>query len=497
MNMGMRGIVAGACLLAAAGATAGTPPAPPPDDLVPREFRAAWVATVVNLDWPSRSSLTTSQARAELQAIVSTAASMRLNALVFQVRSECDAMYPSTIEPWSRYLTGSQGTAPSPAWDPLQEVLDLAHARGMEVHAWFNPYRAGVSSGSSFHSTHVSRTNPDLVVDYGGYKWLNPGDPEVQDYSRSVIMDVVSRYDVDGVHFDDYFYPYPTSEEFPDAGTYQAYLNGGGTLDKADWRRDSVNTFIRDVYNDIRAEKDHVQFGISPFGIWRPGNPPGIAGFDAYASLYADSRLWLREGWLDYLTPQIYWEIDPPAQSYTALMDWWISENVQDREIWPGLANYKTSGSTNWPPEEIVRQVEETQARSGATGNVHFRMEWLQNNIDGQRTLLMNGPYSQQALRPPMPWLDDVAPAPPDVTITDNLVQWTPVDPADVRNYVFYQYRNSAWEYVILNAASTQRVISGSVEGVVVTAVDRLGNESEKTVVDPTPATDPLGWTVY
>ncbi|TMG84567.1 MAG: hypothetical protein E6H78_09405, partial [Betaproteobacteria bacterium] len=286
--------------------------------------------------WPSRSDLTTEEQQQELVAILDRAASLRMNAIIFQVRPEADALYASPYEPWSRYLTGKQGQAPNPVWDPLRFAVTEAHRRGLELHAWFNPYRAAFHRDSTTARTHITHRRPDLVVPYSQYFWMNPGIPEVRRRTIRAVLDVVRRYDVDGVHIDDYFYPYPETDashqkiEFPDAKTHAAYRRAGGTLDRDDWRRRNVNTLVRELYAAIKDEKPWVKFGISPFGIWRPGVPPTTtAGLDQYAELYADARKWLRDGTLDYMAPQLYWPILPPEQSYPVLLEWWVGENVK------------------------------------------------------------------------------------------------------------------------------------------------------------------------
>jgi len=322
----------GAALAAISAAVASPPAGYQPSSVVPpaplREFRAAWIATVGNIDWPSRKTLSTQEQKAELLAILDRAAQLKLNALIFQVRPACDALYASRIEPWSEYLTSTMGQPPEPFYDPLDFAVEEAHKRGLELHAWFNPYRARLlAAGSPAAPNHVSKTRPQLVRQYGKYLWLDPGERAVQDYSLSVIMDVVNRYDVDGIHFDDYFYPYKEKDaegkelDFPDDASWRRF-GAGGKLSRDDWRRENVNLFIERVYKSIKAAKPWVKFGISPFGIWRPGNPPQIKGFDAFAELYADSRKWLANGWVDYFAPQLYWPIDPPDQSFPVLLRW-------------------------------------------------------------------------------------------------------------------------------------------------------------------------------
>ncbi|MBW3623684.1 MAG: family 10 glycosylhydrolase, partial [Armatimonadetes bacterium] len=351
------------------------PPAPQ------REFRGVWVASVANIDWPSKRGLTPAQQKEELIRLMDRARDLRLNALVFQVRPAADALYASLLEPWSEYLTGQMGKAPEPFYDPLAFAVEEAHRRGLELHAWFNPYRARHASATSpISADHISRTRPHLVKSYGKSLWLDPGEPAVQEHSLRVILDVVRRYDIDGAHIDDYFYPYKERDangqiiEFPDEPSWQAYRQSGGELSRESWRRENVNGFVRRLYEGIKAEKPWVKFGVSPFGIWRPGFPEQIRGFDAYEQLYADSRLWLEKGWLDYFTPQLYWKIETTGQSYPVLLNWWAEQNPQGRHLWPGNYTGRVGGAApnDWPPEEIVYQVKATRGHAGATWNVQF-----------------------------------------------------------------------------------------------------------------------------
>ena len=308
-----------------------------------REFRGVWVATVANIDWPSKPGLSAEKQREELIAIFDKAVHLRLNAVVFQVRPMADSLYESKLEPWSEFLTGTMGK--SPGYDPLAFAVKEAHARGLELHAWFNPYRARTPTAkSAAPDDHITKRRPDLAKPYGKHYWMNPTHTDVQDQSIAVILDVVKRYDVDGVHIDDYFYPYKEKDEktgeiipFPDDDTWEKYQKEGGKLKRDDWRRDAVNKFVERMYRDVKAVKPWVKVGISPFGIWRPGTPPGIAGFDQYAELYADARLWFNQGWVDYYTPQLYWAIAQEKQSFPKLLGWWVGENSKNRHLWPGL----------------------------------------------------------------------------------------------------------------------------------------------------------------
>lgn len=386
---------------------------PPP---VRREFRGVWVATVANIDWPSQPGLPVEQQKAEMIALLDRCVALNLNAVVFQVRPATDALYASTLEPWSEYLTGTMGKAPEPFYDPLQFVIEESHRRGLELHAWFNPFRARQAGAKSpISPDHISQTHPELVRTYGKLLWMDPGEEAARAQTLAVMLDVVRRYDVDGIHLDDYFYPYKENDaagnvlNFPDDPSWNRYVQGGGRLGRDDWRRSNINTLIESLYKGIKAEKRWVKFGISPFGIWRPGNPTQIKGFDAYAELYADARLWLREGWVDYFTPQLYWQITPPAQSYPALLSWWVGENVKGRNMWPG--NY----TGRWPADEMVAQVEATRTQNGATGNVHFSMKSLMGSGEAgdKGARLRETVYAEPALVPASPWLDAAPPAKP------------------------------------------------------------------------------------
>ena len=393
-------------------------PAPPAPPAVRREFRGVWIATVANIDWPSQAGLPTEQQKAELVALLDRAKALNFNAVLFQVRPAGDALYASPLEPWSEYLTGSMGRAPDPPYDPLAFAVDEAHRRGLELHAWFNPYRARHASAKSEASeSHVSRAHPDWVKTYGKQQWLDPGDPAVQEHDLRVLLDVARRYDVDGIHLDDYFYPYPEKDAatgvpvpFPDDDTFARYQQTGGKLGRASWRRENVNALVRRLGPAIHAVKPWVKFGVSPFGIGRPGSPPQIQGFDPYEQIYADATRWLREGWVDYLSPQLYWKIETPGQSFPVLLNWWAGQNVQNRHLWPGLFTSRTLGGADaaWPADEIAYQVRVTRGQAGATGTVHFSAKSLMpasNGGTGVGDVLASGVYAEPALIPASPWL--------------------------------------------------------------------------------------------
>jgi uncharacterized lipoprotein YddW (UPF0748 family) len=473
-----------------------------PSKVVPpaplREFRAAWVATVANIDWPSQKTLTPQEQKAELLAILDRAAQLKLNAIIFQVRPACDAMYASRIEPWSEYLTGTMGKAPEPFYDPLTFAVEQAHKRGLELHAWFNPYRARLDAAASpVAANHISKTRPQLVRQYGKLLWLDPGERAVQDYSLSVVMDVVKRYDIDGVHFDDYFYPYKVSGgagkelEFPDDASWSRF-GAGGKLSRDDWRRENVNVFIQRVYKSIKGAKPWVKFGISPFGIWRPKNPPQIKGLDSYAELYADSRKWLANGWVDYFAPQLYWAIDPPDQSFPALLRWWTEQNAKGRILCPGMDSTKVGRSESrrgWQPQEIVNQIRLTRNQAGANGHIHWNMKSLMRNPSFDE-VLERELYQQPALMPPCPWLGRSQPGKPKLTVAKAEpgspleMRWASGSSGKAWLWLLQTRTAGEWTKEILPANKISRVWNSAHPDVVaVSAVNRDGELSAPSVL--------------
>ena len=481
-----------------------TPPAPL------REFRGAWVATVNNIDWPSRPGLSTSQQQQELISLLNQAATLHLNAILFQVRPACDALYESRFEPWSEYLTGTMGQAPNPPYDPLAFVIREAHQRGLELHAWFNPFRARYHlTQGPVSSRHISKTKPQWVRSYGNYLWLDPGDSGVQDYSLRVILDVVKRYDVDGVHLDDYFYPYKEKDakghliDFPDSTSWKRYMAQGGRLARDDWRRLQVDNFVRKLYTSVKAQKAHVKVGISPFGIWRPGNPVGIEGLDAYKDLYADSRKWWNEGWMDYIAPQLYWPMDSKEQNFAALLKWWAAQNLRHRHLFPGI-NTANIG-TRYAPPEIINEVAWVQ-RSGLGGGVtHWSIKALLQNRQGIGDQLLASLYRDIALTPVFPWLDSRPPAPPVVApilsqpaMTSPGFTWQTKTDESLQSWLVQYREQGRWQSRLFSSQVGSCVFqSGELPEVFsVRAVDRCGNASIPTVLARQDATRPTATTL-
>ncbi len=352
------------------------------------EFRGAWVASVHNINFPSRPGLSAAQQKSEILRLLDVAKRCRLNALLVQVRPEGDALYASRLEPWSRYLTGSQGK--NPGYDPLAFFISEGRRRGIEIHAWLNPYRAAATRSKSRSGQHVSRRFPQYTYRVGSVLFMDPGAREVQDHIVNVVRDILTRYQVAGIHFDDYFYPYPTDgghkQNFPDDATYAAYRKRGGNLSKADWRRDNVNTLIRRVGKTVRSARPGALFGVSPFGIFQPGVPAGTtAGVDLYNDLYADPLTWMREGWIDYLAPQLYWR-DGGPQSFSLLLKWWRCRKANPRgvPIWPGIAVDRLL-SHKWPVKEIARQlkIEESTGPRKRGGVIFWNLQALKNGSKG------------------------------------------------------------------------------------------------------------------
>lgn len=383
------------------------------------EFRAAWIATVDNIDWPSRGNYDPQKQKAEYIELLEMHRRNGLNAVIVQVRPATDAFYPSDLEPWSEFLTGKQGRAPSPYYDPLQFMIEEAHKRGMEFHAWCNPYRAVFNvARSSIAPNHITKRHPEWFLTYGGTKYFDPGNKEAQKFVVKVIRDIVSRYDIDAIHFDDYFYPYKIpKKDFPDDKSFIKYGNG---MSRAEWRRSNVDSIIVKLSRAIKEENRFVRFGISPFGVWRNNDkdPEGSAtraGVTNYDDLYADILLWLREGWIDYVAPQLYWEFDHRAAPYQELVDWW-SKHTYGRHCYIGLGIFKAGKTSAWRDSTLLpRQISLMREYPEIQGAIYFSSKSFVGNPLGWSDSLQNNYYREPALVPPMPWIDSLRPSSPKV----------------------------------------------------------------------------------
>jgi uncharacterized lipoprotein YddW (UPF0748 family) len=435
--------------------------------------------------------------KSELVAIMDRASQLNLNAVMFQVRPACDALYVSGMEPWSEYLSGEMGRAPEPAYDPLALAIQEAHRRGLELHAWFNPFRArGPSATSTASAGHISRTQPHLVKRYGSYAWLDPGEADVEDYSRSVILDVVKRYDIDGVHLDDYFYPYPqrTREgkvmEFPDGPTYQRYRAQGGALGRADWRRANVDRFVQRLYEAIKQRKKWVKFGVSPFGIWKSGHPEAVRGMSAVEEIYADSHKWFSRGWVDYFSPQLYWKIAAPRQSFPALLRWWEGQNDQQRHLWPGLSLMGPASEEKRPAEEVVNQINLVRSLGPGSGQILYSMKALLKNEEGVAVKLARSVFAEPALVPASPWLDSTPPVKPGLKATAAPgggweFEWGGVEAEPVRWWVVQIQTGKTWSAQVLPGSHRQWTLKPAPYPQVlsVRALDRAGNAGPPSVI--------------
>ncbi len=383
------------------------------------EFRGVWVATVENIDWPSDKFLSTDSQRTEFIRLLDMHQRNGMNAVIVQIRPATDAFYPSQYEPWSEWLTGMQGRPPRPYYDPLEFMITETHKRGMEFHAWMNPYRAEFSIGRSpLSQTHITNLHPDWFLPYGTIKLFDPGNKEVQRYVTDVVRDVVSRYDVDAIHFDDYFYPYRIAgKEFPDTDSYIKYGNG---LSKDDWRRSNVDSIIVMLSKAIKQENKYCKFGISPFGVWRniDKDPEGSntrAGVTNYDDLYADILLWLKNKWIDYVAPQLYWEFSYKNAPFGILSDWWAKHSY-GRQVYIGHGIYRAleGNSAAWRNDnELPNQIKKIREYPEINGSIYYSSKWFARNPNGWNDSLQNNYYKYPAIIPPMSWIDNTRPSTP------------------------------------------------------------------------------------
>ncbi|MER6345426.1 glycoside hydrolase family 10 protein [Streptomyces sp. NPDC001595] len=368
------------------------------------EMRGMWLATVGNRDWPSRTGLTAAQQRAELIAHLDQAVRSRLNTVIFQVRPAADALWPSPYEPWSQYLTGTQGE--NPGWDPLGTAVAEAHERGLELHAWFNPLRVAAHADlGRLTAGHPARRNPDWVVRYAGKLFYNPGLPEVRSFVRQAMLDAVEKYPVDAVHFDDYFYPYPVpGHSFDDDAAYDAH--GGAFSNRGDWRRDNIDRLVRDMAAGIKEVRPAARFGISPFGVWRnaatDARGSDTQALQTYDDLYADTRKWVRENWVDYICPQLYWHIGNTAADYAKLVPWWarVARDSGTR-LYVGEALYRAGDPAQpaaWQnPAELSRHLTLAGAHPEVGGHVFFAAKDVAADPAGAMARVIADHYGQPA----------------------------------------------------------------------------------------------------
>jgi uncharacterized lipoprotein YddW (UPF0748 family) len=414
----MKKLLAALSLLLSLGATA----QPRPADTIPApmadtsnaaplyEFRGVWMASVDNIDWPARGEYNVDSQKIDFQRQLDLHKANGMNAVVVQVRPAADAFYPSPYEPWSQWLTGQQGRPPLPFWDPLRFGVEEAHKRGMEYHAWLNPYRATFNtSKSSIAPDHITRLHPEWFLTYGTTRYFDPGNPDAQQWVVNVVKDIVDRYDVDAIHMDDYFYPYRIAgKEFPDSVSYRLYGNG---MDKEDWRRSNTDSIITKIGRAIRDTKPWVKFGISPFGVWRnqskdPEGSATQAGQTNYDDLYADILLWLKNGWIDYVTPQLYWEIGFSRADYTVLTDWWAKHSY-GRHVYIGHGIYRYyENNPAWKQkDQLPRQIELLRRYPTIQGSLYFSSKSFERNPNGWNDMLRLEQYRVPAQVPEMPWL--------------------------------------------------------------------------------------------
>jgi uncharacterized lipoprotein YddW (UPF0748 family) len=469
-----------------------------------REHRGAWIATYANIDWPSSSTLSATAQQNELIAILDHHKRAGINVVYLQVRSQCDALYSSAIEPWSAVLSGTQGN--NPGYDALQFAIAECRKRGIEVHAWFNPYRAiaNFANINNFATNHVARVHPEWLLSYGSLRVLNPGLPAVQQYILSVVEDVLNRYDVDGIHYDDYFYPYPQTGVpfYNDTLTYQTYGTGFANID--DWRRSNIDSLIKKTYDRVKTIKPWVKYGVSPFGIWQNQSASALgsatSGLQSYSATYSNSRKWMEQNWVDYMTPQIYWSIGFTAANYQVLANWW-NNNAFGRQVYTGNAIYKVNADAdaNWTnPSQIPDQLRLNRSLANVLGSCFYNTKTFRNNALGVRDSVQQFFFNKPALLPTMAWRDNIAPAPASnatTVVTGNhvTVQWqrpaTTTNELDkARQFVVYRSNSSSININdvnnirIITAKDTTAFTDSSVAVGTwyygITSVDRFNNES-------------------
>lgn len=431
------------------------------------EFRGVWVASVENIDWPSRKGLSVDEQKAEFIKLLDMHQRNGMNTIIVQVRPAADAFYPSQYEPWSEYLMGKQGLPPTPLYDPLDFMITETHKRGMEFHAWLNPYRAVFRVGkSSISPSHITKLHPEWFLTYGTTKYFNPGLPEVQQHVNRVVKDIVKNYDVDAIHMDDYFYPYRIDgKEFPDEAAFRKYGNG---LNKDQWRRSNCDSIIKSLYETIRSAKPNVKFGISPFGVWRnksqdPRGSETKGGQTNYDDLYADILLWLEKGWIDYVTPQLYWERGHKLCDYDVLLDWW-NKYSYGKHVYVGHGIYRAGTTTSWRDKnEIPNQIKKLREYPTTQGSVYFSSKTFEKNPNGWCDSLRNNYYAYPALPPPMPWIDNKAPQKPTIKkVNEGINTLAYTGKEKIKGYAVFVVDDKQ-EATMKNAKMVQLIVQGKV----------------------------------
>ncbi|HEX3813516.1 MAG TPA: family 10 glycosylhydrolase [Mycobacteriales bacterium] len=450
---GAAGLAAGGGLTLSAGRAEAAGAGCTVDPNAPKQqLRGVWVASVTNIDWPSKPGLPAAQQQAELIAWFDLVNRLRLNTVMLQVRPTADAFWPSPYEPWSQYLTGTQGK--DPGYDPLRFAVAAAHERDIELHAWFNPYRVSLQTDlSKLVPTHPARLHPDWVFPYGTTLYYNPGIPAVRQFVEQAILDAAIHYDIDGIHFDDYFYPYPIAgQTLPDQATFASHGAGWDTIE--DWRRNNINLLISELHERVHKIKPWLKFGVSPFGIWRnaSADPAGsdTAGTQSYDANFADTRKWVREQWLDYINPQIYWNIGFAVADYAKLASWWSDQVTGTHvQLYLGEANYKVGNPAQpaaWQdPAELSRHLTLDQGLN-VDGNVYFSAKDVRADVLGSMSRLVADHYQHPALTPAMPHLGGRAPQPPAIARVDGTpggvrLSWLDTDrPGSAASYAVYRF---------------------------------------------------------
>ena len=435
-----------------------------------REFRGAWIATVENIDWPSKAGLSTQAQQLEFINLLDNLKAAGLNAIIVQIRAASDAFYPSPFEPWSTYLNGVMDQQPDPYYDPLQFMIQETHRRSMEFHAWLNPYRAlNNSNTSSLSSNHPMRQHPDWFLKYGEKYYFNPGNPESKKHILKVIENIVSRYNIDALHFDDYFYPYKIAgKEFPDLVTFQYGNRGFTNID--DWRRDNVNTLIEEIHSLVKKIKPALQLGISPFGVWRNMDKdpvrgsPTKAGQTNYDDLYADILLWIEKGWIDYIIPQLYFPLGFDLIDPEVMMKWW-AENAKGIPVYIGKGLYRVgSNRKGWDnPDEIPNQIKLSRKINDVSGSAYFSAKWFLSNplqvVDRMKSDL----YNTSALLPSVKNSNLRIPEKPEIVNVKSKRKYVSIEWGNNKSakpYYYVIYRFNGKKRGNLNDASRIKYIS-------------------------------------